>query len=100
MADMFTLTFFGDVEREIHLARVQEWRNQNAALSINHTVSTLQSAVALNTLKGVAPFARSNAQKGLATVAQPLAGTTVYTGVPVPPAPPAKPRRRQGRARR
>ena len=103
MTDLMTLQryrLFGDFEREIHLARAQEWRNQNAALCIGHTAATLQGAVNLNTAKGVLPYARSAAQRGMATVAQPLAGATVYTAVPVPPAPPAKPRRRQGRARR
>ena len=90
----------GDADRQRHLARMQQLRDETAAHSMQKVAATIQGGAALNTLKGVMPFAMVNASRGLATVATTLAGATVYTGVPMQPAPARSAPRRRGRSRR
>ena len=84
----------GDAERQRHLTRMQQLRNETAAFSMQRVAAVLQGGAALNATKGTMPFAPENASRGMGTVAManPLAGHTIYT--PVPSAPP---RRRRGR---
>jgi hypothetical protein len=88
----------GDAERQRHLARMQQLRNETAAYHMQRVAMTIQGGAALNAAKGTLPFVLRNASRGMGTVVTggtPLAGATIYTPVAVQPAP--KRRRRGGR---
>jgi hypothetical protein len=80
-----------DAERQRHLTRMQQLRNETAAYSMMRVATVLQGGVASNIVKGTMPFALANASRGLGTVAMatPLAGVTIYT----PAVPPSRRRR-------
>jgi hypothetical protein len=84
----------GDADRQRHLARMQQLRNETAAFNMLKVATTLQGGAALNTVKGAMPYILANASRGLGTVAvtNPLGGCTIHA-----PAPPAPRRRRRGR---
>jgi hypothetical protein len=83
-----------DVERQRHLTRMQQLRNETAAFDMLRVAAVLRGGASLNATKGTMPFALANASRGQGTVAMasPLAGVTIYT-----PVQPAAPRRRRGR---
>ena len=71
----------GDVERQRHLSRMQQLRNETAAFNMLKVATTLQGGAALNAMKGTLPFVLRNASRGMGTIAvsNPLAGHTIYT---------------------
>lgn len=87
----------GDAERQRHLARMQQLRNETAAYNMQRVAATIQGGAALNATKGTIPFVLTNASRGMRTVVTggtALAGATIYRPVAVQPAP-----RRRGRGR-
>jgi hypothetical protein len=87
-----------DAERQRHLTRMQQLRNETAAYSMLRVATVLQGGVSSNSIKGTAPFAYANAARGLATVAiaNPLVSHTIYTPA-LPRSPPPSRRRRSRR---
>ena len=88
----------GDVERQRHLSRMQQLRNETAAFNMLRVTTVLQGGAALNATKGTLPFVLANASRGLGTVATggaPLAGAMIFTPAAIQPAP-----RRRGRSHR
>jgi hypothetical protein len=97
----------GDAERQRHLARMQQLRNEAAAFNMLKVATVIQGGAAANETKGVMPFALRSASQGMATMVTggtPFAPVRVYTPAAVEPVRPAKPAksapRRKGRSRR
>jgi hypothetical protein len=76
----------GDAERQRHLSRMQQLRNETAASHMLKVAITLQGGAALNATKGTLPFVLTNASRGLSTVAT--------GGTPLAPRPWSRPRGR------
>jgi hypothetical protein len=87
-----------DAERQRHLARMQQLRNEMAAYDMLRVATVLQGGVSSNRIKGTMPFMIGNASRGLGTVAManPLVTHTIF----VPAAPPSRPPSRRRRSRR
>jgi hypothetical protein len=100
---LLTYSIFGDYQRERHISRMQELRNQTAAFDILKVATVIQGGATANEMKGTAPFVFRNAAQGMATMVTggtPFAPVRVYTPVAVPPVKPAPKGRGRGRSRR
>jgi hypothetical protein len=74
-----------DVQRQRHLTRMQQLRNETAAHHMVKVATVIQGGASLNAMKGTAPFVFRNASQGMATMmtgGTPLSPVRVYTPVP------------------